>query len=51
MTTRDTAMLSSAGVMDYSLMVGVIRQGEQEPIPPADDLNQFVLSYGGWTYI
>lgn len=51
MISGDAAMLGAAGVMDYSLVLGVIRQGENEPIPPADGRNQFVVSHGGWTYI
>ncbi|KAJ1616863.1 hypothetical protein T492DRAFT_1104117 [Pavlovales sp. CCMP2436] len=51
MINGDTQVFSAVGVMDYSLVVGILRQGEHEPIPPADGLNQFVISYGGWTYI
>ncbi|KAJ1634818.1 hypothetical protein T492DRAFT_970961 [Pavlovales sp. CCMP2436] len=51
MVHGDADMLSAAGLMDYSLMLGVVRQPESAPVPPADGLNQFVVSYGGWTYI
>jgi hypothetical protein len=51
MIAADSRMFGAAGLMDYSLMVGVIRQGSAELIPPADGLNQFVVKHGGWTYI
>jgi len=51
MVTGDAKLLGEAGVMDYSLIIGIIRQGEKESIPPADGRNQFVFTYGGWTYV
>lgn len=51
MIAEDARMLGAAGLMDYSLMVGIVRQGSAERIPPADGLNQFVVKLDGWTYI
>lgn len=40
---RDTELFKRLGLMDYSLVCGIIKQGQREPVPPAKGLNQFVL--------
>eukprot|EP00303_Exanthemachrysis_gayraliae_P003723 CAMPEP_0205999126 /NCGR_PEP_ID=MMETSP1464-20131121/662_1 /ASSEMBLY_ACC=CAM_ASM_001124 /TAXON_ID=119497 /ORGANISM="Exanthemachrysis gayraliae, Strain RCC1523" /LENGTH=440 /DNA_ID=CAMNT_0053372309 /DNA_START=1 /DNA_END=1324 /DNA_ORIENTATION=+ len=47
----DTDLFRGLGLMDYSMICGIIKQGQSDPVPPAEGLYQFVLNYDGATYI
>lgn len=51
MLLGDADVLAGVGVMDYSLIVGIAKLREGAAVPPADGLNQFVVSHEGWTYV
>lgn len=51
MLRGDSDTLCSLNLMDYSLMVGILRVPEGQPVPEAGGLQQFTVRRSGSTYV